>query len=181
VHFEAQSREVTSWDQPIIQQRQEGIVAFLVKEINGVLHFLVQGKVEVGNFDVVEIAPTIQCVTGSYRDRTKSECPPFLDEVLSAPPERIHFQTRQSEEGGRFFHEQNLSLVVEVDPSFPEDLSSNFIWVTLRQLKELIRYNNFVNAQARCLLSCIGLVDKAPQTKVAISPAPAPEPAFVAA
>jgi oxidase EvaA len=155
VHFEAASREVTSWTQPLVHQRQEGIVAFVVKEFNGVLHFLVQGKVEVGNFDVVEMAATVQCVTGSYRDASKNECPLFLDQVLDARPTQVLYSAKQSEEGGRFFQEQNLSLVVEADASFPEDIPENFIWMTLGQLKQFIRYNNYVNAQARCLLSCL--------------------------
>ena len=159
VHFQAASREVTSWTQPLVHQRQEGIVAFVVKEFNGVLHFLVQGKVEVGNFDVVEMAATVQCVTGSYRDASKNECPLFLEQVLDAHPKQVLYSAKQSEEGGRFFQEQNLSLVVEADASFPKDIPENFIWMTLGQLKQFIRYNNYVNAQARCLLSCLGLGD----------------------
>jgi oxidase EvaA len=157
VRFDTSGREVASWAQPLIQQRQEGIVAFIVKEIKGVLHFLVQGKVEPGNFDVVELAATIQCVTGSYRDASKNECPPFFEYVLNADPSQIRCGAMQSEEGGRFFQEQNLNAVIEADGSFPTEVPPNFIWMTLRQLKQFIRYNNFVNAQARCLLSCVSL------------------------
>ncbi len=157
VRFEAASREVAAWSQPLVRQRQEGIVAFIVKEFNGVLHFLVQGKVEVGNFDVVEMAATVQCVTGSYRDASKNECPIFLDHVLDARPERVLHASKQSEEGGRFFQEQNITLVVEAGADFPQEIPENFVWMTLGQLKHFIRYNNFVNAQARCLLSCLAL------------------------
>lgn len=38
---------------------------------------------------------------------------------------------------------------------FPEMLPENFIWVSLRQLKELMRFNNVVNVQARCLLCAV--------------------------
>ena len=33
-------------------------MGFLVKKINGIYHFLVQAKLECGNFDIVELAPT---------------------------------------------------------------------------------------------------------------------------
>ena len=37
----------------------------LLKKINGILHFLVQAKLECGNLDVFELAPTVQCLTGN--------------------------------------------------------------------------------------------------------------------
>ena len=153
VRVEAENREVGAWSQPIIKPCEPGIVAFLVKSIKEELHVLVQAKVEPGNFDVVEMAPTVQCLTGSYR--ASPEPPPFLRDVLEAPASRVLFDTMQSEEGGRFFREENRNLIVEAAPDFPEKLPDNFIWVSLRQLKNFIRYNNFLNVQCRCLLGCL--------------------------
>ena len=45
---------------------------------------------------VVELAPTVQCLTGNYKVVNK---PPFLDYVLSASGDRIIHDTFQSEEG----------------------------------------------------------------------------------
>lgn len=158
VRVEAANREVPSWSQPLVEPRQQGVLAFIVKEINGILHFLIQGKVEAGNFDVVEMAPTVQCMTGSYRDVPVNDRPPFLDFVLNVPEESIRYRALQSEEGGRFFHDQNINLIVEADSDFSEKVPSNYTWMTLSQLKEFIRYNNFVNVQARCLLACLSLL-----------------------
>ena len=52
----------------LVEQREEGIIGFIVKKINGVYHLLIQAKLEAGNFDVLEMAPTVQCITGSYRN-----------------------------------------------------------------------------------------------------------------
>ena len=49
--------------QPLVQPAQEGLVAFVIKKINNVYHFLVQAKLESGNFDILELAPTVQCLT----------------------------------------------------------------------------------------------------------------------
>jgi len=152
---EADSREVPAWSQPLVKPREEGVVAFIVKPIDGVLHFLVQAKVEAGNFDVVEMAPTVQCLTGSYRQVPHSSRPPFLDYVLQARPEQVRHRTMQSEEGGRFLNEQNLNIIVEADEAFPEQEPEHYRWMTLNQLQNFIKYNNFVNVQARCLLSCL--------------------------
>lgn len=154
---EADNREVAAWTQPMIKAAQKGLIAFVVKEIRGVLHFLVQAKVEPGTFDVVEMAPTVQCITGNYADNPKEKWPPYLEYVLNAKPSHILFDTHQSEEGGRFFREENRNVIVKADDDFREEDGDRFIWMTLWQLKHFIQYNNFVNVQARCLLSCLNV------------------------
>lgn len=111
------NREIASWQQPLVAPREKGIVAFLVKRINGIYHFLVQAKLECGNFDILEFSPTVQCITGSYKNSL--ETVPFLRYVLEATPEQIHYDVLQSEEGGRFYHEQNRNMIVECDDDFP--------------------------------------------------------------
>jgi oxidase EvaA len=157
VLVEIGNREVTSWTQPLVKAAQEGIIAFLIKKINGIYHFLIQAKVEAGNFDILEMAPTVQCITGNYRNASHADRPPFLDYVLSAKPEQVVHSTFQSEEGGRFYREQNKNLIIEVDDSFPLALPENYTWLTLSQLKQFIKYNNYLNIQARSLLASIGL------------------------
>lgn len=93
------NREVASWDQPLVKSAQEGIMAFIVKKINGVYHFLVQAKLEAGNFDIIELAPTVQCLTGNYREGLKEYDVPFLDVVLEARADQIWSSAFQSEEG----------------------------------------------------------------------------------
>lgn len=158
VAVEADNREVPQWTQPLVKPHEEGVVAYLTKHIGGVLHFLVQAKVEPGNIDVVEMAPTVQCITGSYRQARQEDRPAFLDYVLNVDPKRIRSSTLQSEEGGRFYREENRNLIIEVEDDFPEDVPENYIWMTLNQLQCFIRYNNFVNVEGRCLLSCLGLL-----------------------
>ena len=42
--------------QPIINQPEIGFLGFITKEFNGILHFLVQAKVEPGNVNNVQIS-----------------------------------------------------------------------------------------------------------------------------
>ena len=155
VSVEINNREVTSWDQPMIKAAQEGIAAFIVKRINGIFHFLVQAKLEAGNFDVVELAPTVQCLTGNYRKGDNEYTVPYLDAVLNARPEQIWYSVYQSEEGGRFYHEQNLNMIVEVPDDSEIDEGGNYCWMTLNQLLSFVTYNNYVNISARSILSAI--------------------------
>lgn len=157
VRVEIGNREVVSWDQPMVQSAQEGLMGFIVKKINGIYHFLVQAKLESGNFDVVEMAPTVQCLTGNYRKGKNEYTIPYLEEVLNAPKEKIWYSSYQSEEGGRFFQEQNLNTIVEVGDEFPVEVDENYCWMTLNQMLSFVTYNNYLNIAARSLLSAINL------------------------
>jgi oxidase EvaA len=149
------NREVVEWDQPMIKPAQEGLVAFVVKPIHGVHHFLVQAKVEAGNLDVLELAPTVQCLTGNYRIGHNEYTIPFLNEVLSAPPERVWYSALQSEEGGRFYKEQNRNMIVEVGDEFPETVPDMYCWMTLQQLLTFTMFNNYLNIAARSLIAAV--------------------------
>jgi oxidase EvaA len=147
------NREVFSWSQPIVRPMQEGLCVFVTKEINGVLHFIVQAKIECGNYDVIEFSPTVQCLTGNYKDSPVGEIP-FLDYVLNAPKDKIIFDTLQSEEGGRFYREQNRNMIL-FDNDIEHNLPKHYIWMTLHQIFYFIKFNNFFNIQARSLISAI--------------------------
>jgi len=149
------NREVISWDQPMIEPAQEGLVAFLVKPVNLVLHFLVQAKLEPGNLDILELAPTVQCLTGNYRTGHSEYSVPFVNEVLNSKKQLIMFDSKQSEEGGRFFREMNRSMIVLVDDNFEIGPYDNFCWMTLNQMYHLVEFNNYLNISARSLIACI--------------------------
>lgn len=155
VDVEIGNREVTKWSQPIIQPCCEGIVGFIAKKIDGVLHFLVQAKLEVGNLDIVELAPTVQCITGDYRKGKNEYEVPFLDYVLSIDNSQIKYDVLLSEEGGRFYKNQNRNMIIEALDDFNMTIPKNYKWLTLNQLMKFMEYNNNVNIEARSLLSVL--------------------------
>ena len=160
VKAEIGNREVHSWTQPLVKSAQEGIIAFIVKKINGVLHFLVQAKLESGNFDIIELAPTVQCLTGNYRKGENEYEVEFIDYVLNPESKNatVCFSTFQSEEGGRFFKEQNKNIIIEVGDDFDVIVPDKYIWMTLNQIKTFIKFNNYLNIQSRSLLSAVKFI-----------------------
>jgi dTDP-4-dehydro-6-deoxy-alpha-D-glucopyranose 2,3-dehydratase len=147
------NREVVAWEQPMIRSAQEGLMGFLVKKINGIYHFLVQAKLEAGNFDIVEIAPTVQCLTGNYRKGQNEYTISYLEYFIE--PKNVWYSSYQSEEGGRFYQEQNLNIIIEVGDEFPLEVEENYCWMTLNQMLSFVTYNNYLNIAARSLLSAI--------------------------
>ncbi|MBM2812160.1 MAG: NDP-hexose 2,3-dehydratase [Chloroflexi bacterium] len=156
VQVEANNREVASWDQPLIEPVERGLIAFLVRRFGGTLHFLVQGKIEPGNPDVIAVAPTVQCSLGHDRLGDRGSWPPFLDVIQDENRDSVRYSCVQSEEGGRFFHVENEYRVVELPPEGDLPLPENYLWVSLRQLNELLRFG-LVNVEARSLLACLPL------------------------
>ncbi len=155
VRIRSNSREVPHWDQPIIRQRHTGLVAFVGKQLDGVLHLLVQLKMECGNHDLLELAPTVQCITDNYGLEAR---PAFVNEVLGvAPGLSPVIDALQSEEGGRFYRETNRNLVCLSAPDAVADEPKRFVWMTLAQLKWFVRFNNFLNVEARSLLAGLSL------------------------
>ncbi|GGX35420.1 NDP-hexose 2,3-dehydratase family protein [Streptomyces chryseus] len=150
----ASSREVTSWTQPLIEPQVPGLMALLVKPVDGVLHALVQARVDVGHLNVAELAPTVQCRPAEHTGPEGPPRPPYLDQVLSAPAGQLRHDSVQSEEGGRFFHAQNRYVIVEVPPDFPEDAPEDFAWLSLAQLTGLLAHGNYLNIELRTLVAC---------------------------
>ena len=152
VEAEDGNREITHWCQPLFKQVEEGVVGFIIKKINGFYHLLIQAKLESGNFDTLEMAPTVQCITGSYKN---PEYPVRYLNYFFDQNAKVHYDTLQSEEGGRFYQEQNRYIVIEVDENFPVQVHERYIWMTFQQAKEFVKFNNYFNIEARSLIACV--------------------------
>jgi len=78
---------------------------------------------------------------------------PFINFVREKKGEIIH-DSFQSEEGGRFYKEQNRNMIILANDT-SEELPEKFIWMTLYQLNYFIKFSNILNIQARNLISVI--------------------------
>ncbi len=157
VNVEIGNREVVEWNQPMIEPQAQELSAFVCKNINGLLHLAVQAKMECGNLDFIEFAPTVQCIMNNCH-LIEADSIPFLNYVLNAKPEQVFYDVIQSEEGGRFFREQNRNMIVIAGDDFPVELPEKYIWMTLNQLIFFLKFNNYVNIQARSIISAINFV-----------------------
>jgi len=142
-----------AWEQPIINQPEVGILGIVSKKFNGVSYFLMQAKMEPGNINILQLSPTVQATKSNYTQVHKGKLPLFLDFFLSINKSKILVDQLQSEQGARFLRKRNRNMIVETDEEI--DLPPNFYWLTLEQIKELLTIDNFVNMDARSVLSCV--------------------------
>jgi oxidase EvaA len=155
VDIQADDREVASWMQPLLEPCGIGVVALLVKRVCGVMHALVNARVEPGFLDVVELAPTVQCNPENYAHLPDENQPPFLDVVLGSSPEQLLFDVELSEEGGRFHQARSRYLIIEVGDEIGAATPADFRWLTLHQITGLLQYSHYLNVQARTLVACL--------------------------
>lgn len=141
------------WEQPVILQEEIGYLGIIGMELDGVLHFLMQAKIEPGNLNKVQISPTIQATKSNFTQKHGGGKPPYLDYFLHAEKYTVVVDQLQSEQSSRFYKKRNRNIILLVDKE-PELLPSHR-WMTLGQIKELMRRDNLVNMDTRTVLSCI--------------------------
>lgn len=140
-------------EQPILLQEEIGYLGILCKEFDGVMHFLMQAKIEPGNINCVQISPTIQATKSNFTQKHGGAKPPYLDYFLNASRYEIVVDQIQSEQSSRFYKKRNRNILIRVEEDIP--LLPSHRWMTLGQIKALMRQDNLVNMDTRTVLSCI--------------------------
>ncbi|MGW7252458.1 NDP-hexose 2,3-dehydratase family protein [Streptomyces decoyicus] len=141
------------WQQPIIKQPEVGILGILAKEFDGVLHFLMQAKMEPGNRNLLQLSPTVQATRSNYTKVHRGAAVRYLDHFLRPAPGSVVADVLQSEHGSWFFRKSNRNMIVETRDEVP--VAEDFCWLTLGQIGRLLRRDNVVNMDARSVLACV--------------------------
>lgn len=140
-------------EQPIIYQREIGFLGIICKEIDGIMYFLMQAKVEPGNVNCVQISPTIQATKSNFQQAHGGKVPNYFSYFENSKKYDIIFDQIQSEQGMRFYKKRNRNIMIRVDEDI--EVLPAFKWMTLGQIKELMKIDNLVNMDTRTVLSCI--------------------------
>ena len=144
----AADREVPSWSQPMLKQEEVGISGVLVQIKGGVTRYLFYAKFEPGNINMVQISPALQVSEGNLSLAHKGKRP-RLAEYFDGTKGKLLKSVTGVEDGGRFYHKVNRSMLVEVDESEEVPVTPDYIWLTLPQIKKLLRVDLVVNSLAR--------------------------------
>ena len=151
---------VRAWDQPILHQPEVGILGIITRIFGGVRHLLMQAKVEPGNVNGVQLSPTVQATRSNFTRVHGGARPTYLEYFLEGSGARVLVDQLQGEQGSRFLRKQNRNMIVEVDEDLP--VHERFCWMTLAQIKQLLRQPNLVNMDTRTVLACLPLLGRGP-------------------
>lgn len=141
------------YEQPIIVQPEIGFLGIICKEFDGIMYFLMQAKVEPGNVNGVQISPTIQATKSNFQCVHGGKLPEYFSYFENSKKYTIIFDQVQSEQGMRFYKKRNRNIMIKVDEEI--EIKPNFQWMTLGQIKELMKIDNLVNMDTRTVLACI--------------------------
>lgn len=147
-----EGREVSQWKQPLFEATGIATFGLFCCNDDGIYRFLVKLRPEIGCFDGIEIGPTVQEEFDSV-DKRDLIVDYFFNKLQNK--DRIICDVLLSEEGGRFYQEQNRNVIIEIDKNEINDLPNGYIWSDYGTLNILTQVNNCLNIQLRNLLSIL--------------------------
>ena len=145
------TREVKTWVQPLLCTANRGLITLLVRQVGDKsldnslpeLEFLISHQSEFGISGEKVLLPS-QIIYPGENDRhqtTLNKDGKVLCEVI------------QSEEGGRFYQNENIYQIILVDSSFESE--DDQFWISVDTLKGLLKTSNKVSIQLRCIASLV--------------------------
>lgn len=150
--IEIEGREVSHWRQPLFAATGKGLFGLICCDDEGILKFLVKPRAEIGCFDGIEIGPTIQREPFSSHEIDEIE---LLFKRKLENNDNVIVDTILSEEGGRFYQEENRNVIISVAKDELKDLPAGYILSDYGTLNILTQVNNCLNIQLRNLLSLL--------------------------
>ena len=152
--IEIEDREVQYWEQPMIEALGMAVIGiFTCVDENGSRQFLVRVKHEMGCFDCAEVGPVIQLEPSNERN--------FLNDIEKLFLEKLEKNNGVmknvllSEEGGRFYHEQNRNVIIEINNDELPVVPKGYYWLNYATINQMIQFNNCVNIQLRNLMALL--------------------------
>lgn len=151
IKVETNAREISSWDQPIIDTYEEEEITLVGKMRDGQLELLVQCVSEPGLWLQKGISATFH----QSPVKTLNDNSTYIKEWLHAGKdlwvrEKV---VKNSEEGGRFYKDENIHSLIIVDEHFPEiTLPDNYMWMTLGDIRALLTKEYILTNELRSVL-----------------------------
>ena len=145
-------------EQPVIVQDEIGYLGIICKDFSGETHYLMQAKIEPGNINKIQISPTIQATKSNFTQKHGGKRPAYLDWFINASKHKIIVDQIQSEQSSRFYKKRNRNIIIKIDEDI--EVLPSHRWMTLGQIKELMRRDNLVNMDTRTVMSCLPIGEK---------------------
>ena len=99
----------------------------------------------------------MQATKSNFTQVHKGKRPTFLEFFNGEKKVKILTDHLQTEQGGRFYQKRNRNIVIEINEDI--ELPEEFCWLTLGEMKALLREDNVLNMDTRSVLSTIPLIE----------------------
>ena len=148
-------REVKSWDQPFIKQvdYKGGIIGLVRSNIKGLPHYLVDAKYEPGNYNQIQISPSLQATYSNLNRVHLGLKPKVVKKYFSKNYKTIR-KFWVTEDGGRLYLKRNLHWIIQYNGKINLP-GKTYRWLTLWELDRFIKLGSLVGPHLRSILSLI--------------------------
>jgi dTDP-4-dehydro-6-deoxy-alpha-D-glucopyranose 2,3-dehydratase len=160
IRVSTDSRERGSgWDQPILEQvgYDGGLLGLIRKRFSGIPHYLCEAKEEPGNYGKVQISPALQATFANLNQAHGGRKPRFSELFINRNSNKcvkVLFESWLAEDGGRLHLKRNKGILIEVDEDYEIEIpNENFIWLSLYQIKTLLKEDAWINPHVRGILA----------------------------
>ena len=156
INVKTNKREITEWDQPIIQGTKMAFTGYLVKKFKSTDHYLCRYILKPGS---KESSYTCSVNTSKLSNFKKNEdLTDFQKKLLSKyfinSEKKLFYDNILSDEGGRFYHSQIRYMVYKLKKNENITLPENYIWFSQNQIIDLIKKQK-IDIEARLLFGII--------------------------
>ena len=146
-------REVGGWTQPMIRQKEGGILGILCKRINGTRHYLLHAKAEPGNIHKLQLSPTLQATYSNLKRAHGGKKPRFAEYFENAGKGKVIYSRSFAEDGGRFYLKVNQNMLAEICEDENINIPKDYIWIIMRQINQFLKHDNLINPHVRSIIS----------------------------
>ena len=147
----AKEREISDWEQPILNQKHGGILAILMRERNKIIEFLLFARKEPGD-NKIKLCPSFSATQSNINLAHGGKKTP-LYEIILAKKKKIIGETIHYEEGARFWKKSNWNVIVNLNNPYDKRIKGgNYMWASLKQIKKLALKNRYVNPFVKTIL-----------------------------
>ena len=135
-----------NWDQPIIIQNEIGILGIIKNKNNN--KYLLQAKVEPGNINKLQLAPTVQATKSNYSRVHGGLKVPYINFFLEVRNKKKY---NQSEQGFRYFRKFNSNILIQTNKIIKK--TRNHYWFEKKDIIALLNKKNIINMDTLSVLS----------------------------
>ena len=153
VPFRFEQNKNKFWFQPLIVQKEVGILGIIKKVHKSIDYYLLQAKVEPGNVKGIQLSPTVQATKSNYLQKHGGKKTKYLNFFINNKLNtKIITNLRLSEQGTRYYDKSNNNILIDLKNKKIKKLN-NFIWVTKKNLEYLLKKKNLLNMDTISVLS----------------------------
>ncbi|MFG2622088.1 NDP-hexose 2,3-dehydratase family protein [Streptomyces sp. NPDC048507] len=145
------------WHQPVVRRSEPGVLGILVKDFDGVAHFLLRAAPQPGHRNGLQLAPTVRTTRAELAAARPDSGARHLEHFTGPGRGRVLADTLQSAHGEWSAGAGDRLMLVRAVGEVPAH--ADFRWLTLGQIGELLRRDHVIDADARSVLACVPHAD----------------------